>query len=536
MIAHFTMARIALPFGIAALGALDARRRTTSPTRSLAAWALAAVALGAIAALAWVCTNHVGAPLHLETMESVVLQHVVRVTHGLPLYPRPSPAYVPLAYNPGYYFLAAPFTWVMGPTLGTLRIVAILGVIGSAITIAAAVRRLTGSSWWALIAVGLFAAAYRAMDSALDNAHADSWLLCAALVGTETLDRAKTWKGRVAGVLVLILAFWFKQPGALFVVGGLAFLTWRLGVRRSLLYWVIAALTGGIAYLAAVTWPFGPYFHYFTWVVPSSWSTVSLASAGRVALLAMTAYPVLMSGAVLEGVWALRQPRGRLTAWHIQWGVGVLSALMAALDWSCSDNVFIPFGAFTIALGCVGWWRVAATRAAPIARTLPPLAVALSFALLLYDPRDIMVPPDARPAYADLMRTIEGLDGPVFVPSIGQNAGPPTLSPAVVWVAIADIVRGHHRTAADWAFVWESLEPATHPTTAQAYILTNSPLNRVPGPVKLLAPCYTLDRDFDHRFAALLTLVKHFKPDWPRYLYRYHQSVTSSGNECGSVS
>lgn len=251
MIAHFTIARIAIPIGVAGLAAVGAARPTghapvAKPPRTLAHWALAALALVLIIALAAVCYNHVRFPGYIETMEGVVLQHVQQIVHRQPVYPAVTPAYVPLAYTPGFYYLSAPFVGLFGPSVALLRIIAILGLIVSALVIWMAVRRLTGSAWWALMAVGFFAAAYRVMDSALDNAHADSWLLATALAGTEIIDRATTRRGRLFGMLLLVLAFWFKQHGALFAFGGVLYLTWKFGVRRALPYWTLAILGGSL--------------------------------------------------------------------------------------------------------------------------------------------------------------------------------------------------------------------------------------------------------------------------------------------------
>src|SRR5215469_16948127 len=209
---------------------------------------LSRIALGFVAAanigfLAFVFFNHAPFPLHLDLLEGTILQHVQRAASLQPIYPSPSSDYVPLAYNPLYYYLTVPFTWIFGERLFTLRLVAILGAIGSAAAVFVVVRQKTRSSWWGLMALGLFAAAYRAMDTYLDNGHSDSWFLCMALWGTFVLDQNRSRLANLGGILLLVSSFWFKQHGAVFAVGGLVYLTCREGLWKSSPYWLVALAT-----------------------------------------------------------------------------------------------------------------------------------------------------------------------------------------------------------------------------------------------------------------------------------------------------
>ena len=92
--------------------------------------------------------------------------------------------------------------------------------------------------------------------------------------------------------------------------------------------------------------------------------------------------------------------------------------------------------------------------------------------------------------------------------------------PAAHWVAVEDIVRGVHRTAADTALALRALEPARHPA-GTAFMLTNAPLGEMSEPVSGLAPSYTLVQDFGTRFASLAPLPRPFNTGYPRYLYRF---------------
>jgi hypothetical protein len=510
---RLTLLRVAFLTVIAVCLAVDVRRRRRglSVTQlALAGWAALMVAF---VAFLWV--NHVGFPGHLDLMEGTILQHVAQAAHGLPVYPEPTPAYVPLAYNPLYYYLCVPFTWVLGLGLPALRLVAILGMAGSGAVIYAAVRKHTGSAWWALIGVGLFATAYRVMDAYLDTAHSDSWLICTALAGTYVIDRATTRAGRVAGVLLLVLSFWFKQHGALFALGGVAYLTVREGWRASLPYWALAVVLGPLAYVAAVSWPFGPAFHYFTWSVPRGWSRVNAETFARVIRFTAGNYLPLFAAALLP---LSRAVRGRepLNIWHVQFVAAVASALMGSLDWGSSDNVFIPFGAFTIVLGTIGLSELSDA----FGGALRSAAAAIAFVPLMYAPQTVVLSRHADAAYADLVGMVRGLDGPVYAPGIGQSAGAPLFSPGAHWVALEDMLRGPGHGAADSARAWALLAPLVAPT-GKTYILTSTPRVIETPPLASLHG-YVLVQDFGSRFAALTGLPKRYDHKFPRYLYVYH--------------
>ena len=220
---HATIA-IALAFALAAVLEWS---RIPGALRTL----LTILAGVSIVGLIVLVANHVLFPFNIDVMEGVVMQHARRAMHGEPIYPVPTPQFVPLAYNALLYVVAAPFLRIFGDTLTTLRMVSVIGLVGSAVAIFILVRDATRSAWWGVIAIGLFCAAYPVMDAYLDTAHSDALLLCCALWGTYLTDRASR-KARIAGILVLVAGFWFKQHGAVFTGVALLYLTWREGCAR----------------------------------------------------------------------------------------------------------------------------------------------------------------------------------------------------------------------------------------------------------------------------------------------------------------
>lgn len=510
--------------GEGAFRPLSASAKAAPP--SAAAVGLLVLSCVQMALLVALFLNHVAFPLSLEIMEGPVLQHFARVADGQAVYPAPTAEYIALAYNPLYYYLALPAGWLFGVNLFTLRLVAILGVMGSAAVLYAAVRRETGSRGWGLLALGLFAAAYHAMDAYLDTAHADSWLLFAALLGTYWLERSRSFWGELGALLILVAGFWIKQHGALFVVGGVLFLSWRTyrtrgnaGAGRIIAYWLLAALLGPGLYVALGPSLFGDSFHYFTWEIPRTWSTFNTATIARLGLFILGNYAFLAVSGGLFALWQLVARQQRLTAWAVQFFFAALTGLLGALDGGSSNNVFIPMGMWFLLLGLLGCWQVFARMTAWGRRALVVLALYASFALLLYDPRPLWVPASAPDSYDDFTALLQNLDGPIYSPDIGYMACDCGLYPHAHWVALEDLVRGPGNDTRDHPLIMEMLAPVAQPDSA-AYILTYRPLEARPY-LAFLAEDYVLETDFGERFQPLKTIPHRWDIGYPRYLYRY---------------
>lgn len=486
----------------------------------LGAWAGANILF-----LGFIWINHAPFPLHLDLMEGTVLQHVLRAASGDAVYPAPSPAYVPLAYNPLYYYLCIPAGWMLGFHLLSLRVVAIAGMLGIGVTLFVVVRRRTSSTLQAVLAAGLFAAAYRVMDAYLDTAHADSWFILSALLGTGLLATGRSRRVRAGAILLLLLSFWFKQHGAWFALGGLLFLTRRDGLRSSLPYWLLAFLLGPMLYLWAGPALFGPSFHTFTFTVPSQWTEFRVAALVRYSAFLVFFYLPLAAA----GFWLfIRASRGKLLSsdpWLFQLPFALLTGAMGSLDPGSSNNVFIAQGIWLILTGSIGLHTLA--EAHPRILSLRPdiLGAALAFGLFIYDPGTVLVPDNAAAVYDAFRSELRRLPGTVYAPTLGFLPGEPALMPAAHWVALEDLVRGPRRHTADHPEIMRLLEPAIHPP-GQAWIVAHKPLDFYPW-LSFLSKSYSLETDWGERFTALRLLPKRWDHGWPRYLYRHSRSSSS---------
>lgn len=470
--------------------------------------------------------NHFSFPLNLEIMEGTILQHVQRVISMEAVYPAPTPEYVPLSYNPLYYVLAVPFTWVLGISISTLRLLTILGTIGCAVILYRVIEKKACSKWWGLIAVGLFAGSYQAMDHFFDAAHSDMWMLFSVMVGCCIIDRKLSRAWNIVAVVVLVAAFWFKQHGAWFAVGGVVYLTWREGLKRSIPYWLVAFFLGPVLYFAGGPAIFGSHFHYFTWEMPRGWMEFNVESVRVVGRWVLRNSPFLSLSALGWAAWVAFKRREDVDVWTFQFVPALMCGALGALDPGSSYNNFIPMGTWFILLGitCLAALDKNGVRAG--ARGVALVVLVVSFAVLVYNPASVVVPRESRERYGELIAMLTRLPGPVYGPSIGQFQRDFSLFPTANWVALEDMVRGPGRELRNQPVARRLLDPVIHPL-GEAFILAYHPLDYYPW-IAFLDDYYVLEEDFGGYYSSLGVLRVRYDHGFPRYVYRFSPKGTSS--------
>lgn len=150
-------------------------------------------------------------PFELEWMEGAIVDHVLRIMHGQPLYAKPSLEFIPFIYTPLFYYVSAVVSWIIGPGFLAVRLVSILSTISVFALIFQWVKRETNSKLLSATSVGLFAASYGACGYWYDIGRVDM-LAIALLFGAGYLIRGGSEVRRflIAGCL-LGLAFLAKQ-------------------------------------------------------------------------------------------------------------------------------------------------------------------------------------------------------------------------------------------------------------------------------------------------------------------------------------
>ena len=71
-------------------------------------------------------------PVELGNGEGAVLDHVVRLAHGKPIYVEPSLRFIPFIYMPLYPAVVAVFSWVLGVDFWVARMVSVASTLALA--------------------------------------------------------------------------------------------------------------------------------------------------------------------------------------------------------------------------------------------------------------------------------------------------------------------------------------------------------------------------------------------------------------------
>lgn len=216
----------------------------TMPTWLRAAFwtVLALPGLWQISLLVWAVSARFAYPYDLEWMEGGVLHGAARIASGDGVYGPPSVDYISFLYTPLYPGLLAALGEVFGLSYQLGRLISILSLLGLAALVVGNARAWSprhrgAATTGALLALGLFAAAYPFVEGWYDLVRADTLFLLIATGGLVALTRwAKAGDGyhghlRVAAAGALLgLGFFAKQTGVSYALAGgplILLLNWR---------------------------------------------------------------------------------------------------------------------------------------------------------------------------------------------------------------------------------------------------------------------------------------------------------------------
>lgn len=413
--------------------------------RKIATWlvwiAIGVPALGQLALLVITMLARASFPYDLEWMEGGLLAHAWRIDHGLGIYVQPSVDFIPYLYTPLYPGLIATLGKLFGISYGLGRAISILSTLAIMTLGAVAIVRESDEQarpaavCGAMMAGGLFAAAYPFMDGWYDLVRADTLFLAmviGGLLGLRVWMREPGNRGLAkfgACAAVLGLSFFCKQTGVMFVAMGGA-LVLVLNWRRVPLYAAVTGVIGlggtGLLNAASDGWFWTYVFevhqaHDFNmdrfWMSFGNilWHFPMMTIAIAIGLIAVAAS------------WVRRRERPPCCEALLLWapvfgGAVVVGAIGWGTQWA-HFNAYMPaFAIGAIAAGASVLAIAGALRAlpwswAPVAGSLAVAgALAVQLATTMWKPA-VFVPTDADRAAGDaLIEKIRSVDGDVFVP------------------------------------------------------------------------------------------------------------------------
>jgi hypothetical protein len=333
---------------------------------------------------AGVALARMGHPFELDWMGGAFVDHVCRILDGERRYCAPSADYVPFLYAPLYFYASAGVASAVGEGFVPLRLVAFGSTLGILTLTAFWVRRRTGSTHAAAVAVGIHAGCYFLVDTYYDAARADSAFLVQALAALVLLDLGKGWRTAVLAGAVLVSAYLTKQTAMVLAPPFAIAAAIRAPRRGAAFALAFAGLwLGATSLIDAAT---DGWFSFYTWDLPRHHQYDWSIALDALWIDFRPLWPIFGLGGWLL-VTRLRHGEFRSVLQDGAWAGGLLlAALSSRAHLGGAVNVLAPG---VLALGLIGalCWGDAMRRGGRTAKIVPALLV-VQLALLVVDLED----------------------------------------------------------------------------------------------------------------------------------------------------
>ena len=376
-------------------------------------------------------------PHEIRWMEGGILDQVLHIRTGEPLYAEPSWQFATYIYTPLYYYLSTAVSYVTGPTFVSIRIVSLLSSVAVAALVGAIVRRETGSAHSAWVAGLFYLAAWKATGFFMDTGRFDTFFLALVLGCLYCARYYESTGGQIVAAVLGALALMTKQTAVIACVPVVIYLFFTRSDNGRFVLPVAGTLLGaaGLAYLYLSS---AGWFAYYVFELPGAhryqWEKFP-DIAGNDFLLT---YPfVIALGAA--AFWLSRQETQHRQAFiPVIFLTLLAAALLPYMHTGSAANVLMPLqGGSALLLGFALGKLEKQPRLYPLALVL----VIPQLALLGYNPQTVI------PGEAEAARSIQqaecmaAFDGPVLNTRTGylwQAAGKDM---SIHEPAVADIFR-----------------------------------------------------------------------------------------------
>jgi 4-amino-4-deoxy-L-arabinose transferase-like glycosyltransferase len=403
----------------------------------------AVVAAGCVYILAYVIIafQRLTYPFDLEWMEGAMVDHVRRLLAGEKLYVPPTLAFVPFIYPPLYHYASALMALLTGIGLLPLRLVSFLCSLGCFLFVYRIVVKETGSRRAALVAVGMFAATYRAGGAWLDVARVDSLFLLLILTPWYLVRFGRSTRSWVIAGVCIALAALTKQTAI--IVGAVLLLyavivDWRRGFAMGATFASVFGVATAILELTHRGW-----YLYYVFEAPARIQQVDAWDAPFWKTDILGVMPIAVAIASGYLVTQFKHPRNVLFLGMLATAF-VGSAWASRLHTGAYDNVLIPaYVAISMLLAVATHALPNLTRSDRASLSRIGLAVLCmsQLYLLRYNPLSQLPSRENIALYQRLIRVMANVDGDVLLAHHGffpVLAGKPSTAH---FQAVQDVLR-----------------------------------------------------------------------------------------------
>ena len=292
-----------------------------------------------------------GYAYELEWMEGGVLDHVLRLKEGSPLYIAPSLSFTPFIYPSLYYRLSVWAMALLAEGLMPLRLISFLSSLATLGLLYYWVKKETLSAYHGWIAVGLFSSTFYLSGEWMDLARVDSLYTFFLVSGTFILVQRTSVGSAVLAAGLFFLAFLTKQSALSYIIG----FSLLLVLKRDRRAWLFIPLAGGgvwifVSLMNALS---SGWFGYYLFTVPAHHPILYKMAIGFMPMYLPGTLSVLL-GFALGELHGVRKGGEYLYIGLLYAGVSIVGVMHSG----GFANQWLPMYAVLSLLGAMGIHRI----------------------------------------------------------------------------------------------------------------------------------------------------------------------------------
>lgn len=172
-----------------------------------------------IIALFYIAVFQIPFPFPLEWIEGPMMDHIIRILDGKPIYTAPSIDFVPSPYTPLYFYISAAFCSIFGISLSVLRTISAISTLSIIITLFLWAKKETSSNTAGIFASGLFASTYMLSSNWFFLARNDMLAVALFMWSAYLLRFSASKRALFYSGILIFLSIMTKQSGLVLATG-----------------------------------------------------------------------------------------------------------------------------------------------------------------------------------------------------------------------------------------------------------------------------------------------------------------------------
>ena len=418
-------------------------------------WLAIALGIAFILLVAILAVMRLAYPYEVEWMEGAMLDHVVRILAGKPIYSAPSIDFIPWLYPPLYYYVVWISAKIFGMGFFAGRIVSFLSTILIAVSIALMVHRVTRDRILTFLTVALYFATDAATGYYFDIVRNDAFFTLILVAATIAAIALRGNRSTIITAIILTLGFLTKQQ-AIFFLLPLAIYFWFRNRKESITFVLTSSALIVIAVVALNISTHG-WSNYYMFTIPGAkrinivWMRLFdvfpdyALGPFAICTLSMIILPLLFKEGV--GGWSgfITTIPGLLIMMSL---AALFAGAMSLANEGGYKNVMMPFVAFIIPLLPIAMHELRTWK--PELSRYIYLPILFQFVALYFNPlSETMVIASAhqRSGGDQFMAKLRTIPGEVYIPYHGYIAQQAGKESHAQLLATLDVLRVHDTTA-----------------------------------------------------------------------------------------